>query len=235
MPRGRSAILPRAHAAVLLALLLCTLLACKNKSIKDKSTVTRPGAPSDVELWRPTDALACDDAAAGTPRAEACRIARDFAAAAPVAAWPSSGRAVWYGRTYRVVSGKAENVAPYFFQVEPGKNTSTSLSFDELKFVLPVHGSARDLIPENASERADADAVLAALMSSKPIPESPAVSFMKTAAPENGFRAMADSSSASTILVSKHRIYVRQHGTRLVMVEPHDSGGGWFSELWRLP
>ena len=47
---------------------------------------------------------------------------------------------------------------------------STLLSMDELSFLLPMEWYANELFPDNDAERADVDALLAALAAGNPPP-----------------------------------------------------------------
>lgn len=223
----------QAHGA-LLALVIFTLLACKQSGIRDESKVERYGAPADVDLRRATSKLDCAEATAATPRGEACRVAKDYATATPFTTWPTAGQEVWFGHTHKVVPGQKETTAYYFVQIRPG-STPSMLSAAQLKFELGVVGAARDLIPESPAEEADALTVFNAARAGKPVGTSAAVSFMRTAKRKAGDAAIANCDAGSFVLLQRARIYGRKSGERMVLVEPHEKGGGWFSELWKLP
>jgi hypothetical protein len=216
------------------AFVLFALLACKS-GIRDESTATGSKGPYDLQLSAVTRDLECDKATAGTPRGEACRVAKDFAKGTTPGPWPTSGREVWFGRTYRVVEGKPETSELYFMQVQPGHPPAIELSAEELKGQLNVEASARDLLPENPGEKTEAEALLTALKAGSAAPPSGALTYIRTAEPKNGFRAMSSTKGASVIIVSRYPYSIRAKDKRLLMIEPHEKGGGWFSELWKVP
>jgi hypothetical protein len=214
------------------AFVLVALLACKS-GISDDSQVKGTAGPSDVGLSSATRDLDCESATG--LRAEACRIAREFAKGRPPPAWSTAGREVWFGRTYRSVAGEPESSEFYFLQVQPGHPPAIELSASELGATFDVEGSSRDLLPENQSEKDEAAALFTALTAGRPVPASSAVTFVRTAVPKNGFRAMSATRGASHMIVARFPVYIRASGNHLVLVEPHQKGGGWFSELWKLP
>jgi hypothetical protein len=201
--------------------------------VRDESQVKGLDGPQDIGLSSATRDLECDKATG--LRAEACRIAKEFAKGTPPPAWSTSGREVWFGRTYRSVAGEPDSTELYFLQVQPGHPPAIELSAEESKGTLNVEGSSRDLFPENPAEKADAESMLTALKSGAALPSNGAVTFVRTATPKNGYRAMARTKGASNMIVARFPVFIRTSGNHLVMVEPHEKGGGWFSEVWKLP
>jgi hypothetical protein len=222
----------RASSGFQAGLVLVALLACKS-GVNDESRVKGPAGPQDIGLSSATRDLECDKATG--LRIEACRIAKEFAKGTPPPTWSASGREVWFGRTYRSVAGEADSTELYFLQVQPGHPPAIELSAEESKGTLSVEGSSRDLFPETPAEKAEAEGLLAALKSGAPVPSSGALTFLRTATPKNGYRAMASTKGASNLIVARFPVFIRTSGNHLVMVEPHEKGGGWFSELWKLP
>jgi hypothetical protein len=219
------------------SLALASVTACGPGGIKDQSQVRHDGAPGDLELSLTTLEFGCHEGGADTPLAQACRIAKDFGAGEPFTDWPSEGGQVWFGRIYGIHDDKAPTSDLYFLRIQAGKNTSTLLSMDELEFLLPVEYHANEFFPESEAEEADANAVLDAIAKGQPPPaDSGAVAFLRAAEPPRGYRAVAQSSSASFILMQSDRIFGRQHADRLLLIQRGEFGRSvWLSELWRLP
>lgn len=224
-------------SSLALSVLLATASGCGPGGIKDQSQVLHEGAPADIDLSFTTVNFGCREAEAETPLADACRVAKDFAAGTPFTDWPAQGGQVWFGRIYGIMRDAPPTRDFYFLRIQAGDNTSTLLSMDELKFLLPVEYHANEFFPEGEAEQADAEAVLDAIAKGQPPPaDSAAVAFLRGAEPPRGFRAVAQSSSASFILMRPERIFGRQNGDRLLLIQRGELGRGvWVSELWRVP
>src|SRR5688572_18295301 len=180
----------RRHAAS--ALVLASFLAFNTATSKSgssgsstsSSTVGPVGTPSstpDLNISSVQSALGC----AAKPSSQGCRILNEFDGADPLTALPSSGRDVWYGESYGVGGSADDKRELFFLQLEK------TPSGERL-------GSARSLIPENAGEVTDANAVLSAARRGASSPKgSRAADFMRTAVPPKGAQALVATTGKS--------------------------------------
>jgi hypothetical protein len=143
---------------------------------------------------------------------DALRVLDDFRTA-ETPELPASGEEVWFGATYDVEG-------------------TSRFGFVFLR-VRPDGGYATGLITESGEEDGDAHRLLNAVRSGQAPPDSPALSYVKT--------AKATGPYVSWSLVGKSRAlgddpprWLRRAGSRLLMIQPLRRGGR-FAELWRLP
>jgi hypothetical protein len=190
------------------------------------------GLHSDVDLDVLRQNLACDRAPRGSPRGEACRLVEDFSRGGDVDSLPATGRATWYGQAFVLLGTEAEWREFYFLQCQPGRGKGAAPS----KAAMEHSVAARALIPDDAAHTMDAERLLTALGDGSPPPgQSVAVRFVKTAWPEDGFRALSRTRGPSLYFEEFARAhFVRGAGRRLIVLE-EQPGEVAAAELWPLP
>lgn len=169
--------------------------------------------------------------ASGLPRNEAFRIAQDFRDASAFTGWPSVDEELWLGPRY--VLRASAGIRGY--------------GFVRLRAAVgggPMTGFAAPLKPDGFDEEADVVRVLEALRAGAPVGDSPAVTYLRTAAPKLGYHPLAASSGRSSVIeAAAGRWFLRQTGPRMLVIEPlpkeTTSGGryepaGAYGELWQV-
>jgi hypothetical protein len=185
----------------------------------------------------------CPPAAVGVPSADidaaalaagcvgaGCSLVSEAAGAAPFDPCPSA-QSVWLGEIVPV-GGQSARAVPYFVQIRP-----TALGGCE--------ASGRVLVTESAAEEEDMARVLAALRAGQPLPPSPAVDYVRSAAPPSGFYPLSATTGVSSTIEGEDQ-YLRRSGARLLLLE--DGGGAGVQypqagivaslvvgELWPIP
>jgi hypothetical protein len=197
--------------------------------------------PKDLDVDAAIKALGCTG-----KHTDACRILEEFKTATTPTDFPKTGQDLWVGESFPLKGAAGVDREPNFLQLQPGAIANATIPTSAL---LDVQGSMRSLIPDNATEKADSDAVLDALRHKRPVPKgSKAIDYMRTSPPKSGFRTMLRAGTSVGMLVDRAYTYsyYRVSGDRLLVVE-YDSGaplthmtGGpsaeaWCTELWKVP
>lgn len=159
-----------------------------------------------------------------------CSLVAEAAGAGPFGPCPST-QSVWLGEIVPV-GGQSARAVPYFVQIRP-----TLLGGCE--------ASGRVLVTESAAEEEDVARVLAALRAGQPLPPSPAVDYVRSAAPPSGFYPLSATTGVSSTIEGEDQ-YLRRSGVRLLLLE--DGGGAGVQypqagitaplvvgELWSIP
>jgi hypothetical protein len=186
----------------------------------------------------------CPPAAVGVPSADidaaalaagcagvGCSLVSEVAGAAPFGPCPTT-QSVWLGEIVPV-GGQSARAVPYFVQIRP-----TAFGGCE--------ASGRVLVTESAAEEEDVARVLAALRAGQPLPPSPAVDYVRSAAPPSGFHPLSCDERASRARSKANTSTCVARGLRLLLLE--DGGGAGVQypqagiaaslvvgELWPIP
>ena len=205
------------------------------------TTAVTTATPKDLDVDAAIAALGCTGV-----KTDACRILHDFKTAAAFADFPTTGQDLWVGESFPLKGAAGSDREPNFLQLKAGATPDATIPASAL---LDVSGSMRSLIPENAGEKKDSDAVLEALRHGKPVPKgSKAIDYMRTVVPPSGYRTMLRAGGSVGMLVDRAYAYsyYRKSGDRLLVVEydsgatlTHKTGGpaaeAWCTELWKVP
>jgi hypothetical protein len=138
----------------------------------------------------------------------ACPLLTEAAGAGPFtgcAAIPSTYLGVMYP-----VGGIGDGLeVPFFLQVRPTAGG--------------CEASARVLVTESPAEEADVAAVLVALRAGQPAPAgSPAIAYVRTAAPPTGYHPLEPTTGISTALPFSGTMFLRSIGARVLLVGQGD-------------
>jgi hypothetical protein len=159
-----------------------------------------------------------------------CSLVSEVAGAAPFGPCPTT-QSVWLGEIVPV-GGQSARAVPYFVQIRP-----TAFGGCE--------ASGRVLVTESAAEEEDVARVLAALRAGQPLPPSPAVDYVRSAAPPSGFHPLRATNGVSSTIEGEYQ-YLRRAGARLLLLEDGGGTGVEYSqvgltaslvagELWPIP
>jgi hypothetical protein len=136
-----------------------------------------------------------------TKTSSACRILRDFASGGSLTdASSAASHTLYFGESFALGVDGEPSADPFFVTLQERR------------------AAARELLTENARERKDASALLDALRTGAPKPESPLVAFMKNASPTDGWHELVASTGASTRL-ARSTAHLRRKGDRLLVLE----------------
>lgn len=201
-----------------------------------------PAHSSAKDLDVPAATSALCTGRAGEP----CRILGEFATATELKDLPATGQDVWFGFSYAIGGSADKKRELFFLQIQRGYTPSPEPTLDPA--VLDVSGSARALVPDDATEEKDAVALLMALRKGDPAPAgNKAAEYMRTNAPKD-WRAMVKTTGASIGVLTgtgEPHVFVRKAGARVLVVE-YDGGKllghvdkgitakAWIAELWKL-
>ncbi|MBX3233112.1 MAG: hypothetical protein KIT84_13160 [Labilithrix sp.] len=158
----------------------------------------------------------------------ACRLLKDFEAAPTYT--ETAATVLWFGESIGIGGAGDTTKEPLFVTLELSPSG--------------LAGAARVLLYDDAAERKDGDALLAAVKQGKTIPTSKAAKLMRTAPPANGPLKLAKTKGRSLAFVeTPPKVYVRKSGDRLLVLEydpdsslAHDSRSlsakAWIAEAW---
>jgi hypothetical protein len=190
------------------------------------SSTAANAPPADVDPSAISVTLGCS----GRPGNAGCALLRDFDTAD---AWENLPvvETVWFGESH-AIGGLADGKSELFYvQVNGGQ--------------LGFTGTAHTLLPDNAREAQDAFKLLAATRAGTTLPNSEALTFMKT--PGDGKRTIVRTRGKSQAFAeTPTQVFIRTKGDKLLILEhtgnfiAHETGKGpgsaraWVSELFRL-
>jgi hypothetical protein len=189
------------------------------------------GLRADVDPEALLHDLGCGAAPEGNVRQEACRVVQEFGRAGDVDALPPTEQSTWFGQAFVLLGAEAGWREFYFLQLKPGREQGRAAGKASMEYSV----AARALIPEGASQTAEAETLLGAVRSHSPPPaQNAAARFVKTTPPEDGFHGLGRTRGPSLHFDEFARDhFLRQSASRLLMLE-RQPGETCAVELWPL-
>jgi len=189
-------------------------------------TAETMGTQEDIDLAKMGSLARC----ATQTTHPACRLLKDFEAAGTYS--EAASKILWFGESIGIGGSADATREPFFVQIE---TTPTGPA-----------GAARTLIYDNAAERADGNALLAAVKVGRTVPGSKSAAFMRTVPPPGGPKRLLKVRGRSLAFVETPlKTYVRRIGNRLIVLEfdgsllGHDrttlTAQAWIAETFIVP